>query len=434
MDKSELAKDAMYKIGGNWQAIAVYDQAADWYERYGKENPHRKNAATALADAISLRLGLGQEDQAVADVKQYEKDYGNSNPTEAAVIAFAIGAHYADKEDWENTRKALAGAMHTLDKAPPDIQVQAHATYARALMHLKSAQAKPEYARVRSIWGDGSGAQAKMADAYKADSPESRDHKLGKALDAVGEAMFFAAEERKKDKVDAIAFPVYKGPGTKDDIKRYMDKSLMPWVGKKREAIEDVDKDYQKITELQPVPPPRWVIASASRAGMMWGNFVDDFRKAPYPKEWDKKGFVPGTGDTLSWNEVKATYLEHLDEASEPIKKEKAKPALKRCLDDSVKYQYFDEYSRDCEKWLAKNYKTEYHVVDELRGAPTLSNGGLDDKPPPLIMGGTLWHPVETGPATEKVEVLDSTNSSSDTPKKAAGNKPPPPRRGGRGH
>jgi hypothetical protein len=71
-------------------------------------------------------------------------------------------------------------------------------------------------------------------------------------------------------------------------------------------------------------------------------------------------------------------------------------------------------------------------VVDELRGAPTLSNGGLDDKPPPLIMGGQLWHPVETGPATEKVEVLDSTNSSSDSPKKPAATKPPPRR--GRGH
>jgi TolA-binding protein len=429
MDKSELAKDAMFKIGGNWQAIAVYDQAADWYERYAKENPHRKGADKALSDAIVLRLGLGQEDQAVADVKEYTNDYANSNATEAAQIAFAIGAHYADKEDWESTRKALAGAMRTLDKAPPDIQVQAHATYARALMHLKSAQAKPEYARVRAIWGDGTAAEAKIAEAYKSDSPDSRDHKLGKALDAVGEAMFYSAEERKKDKVDAIAFPAYKGPGTKNDIKRYMDKSLMPWVHKKRDAIEDVDKDYQKITELQPVPPPRWVIASASRAGMMWGNFVDDFRRAPYPKEWDKKGFVPGTGDSLSWNEVKATYLENLDEASEPIKKEKAKPALKRCLDDSVKYQYFDEFSRDCEKWLAKNYKTEYHVVDELRGAPTLSNSGLDDHPPPLIMGGQLWHPVETGPATEKVEVVDSGNTSTTEAPKRAGNRPPPRRR-----
>ena len=68
-----------YEIGGNYQAIAVYDQASDWYERYAKENPHRKDADKALSDAIVLRLGLGQEDQAVADVKQYQKDYGNSN-------------------------------------------------------------------------------------------------------------------------------------------------------------------------------------------------------------------------------------------------------------------------------------------------------------------------------------------------------------------
>jgi hypothetical protein len=153
----------------------------------------------------------------------------------------------------------------------------------------------------------------------------------------------------------------------------------------------------------------------------MWGNFVDDFRKAPYPKDWDKKGFVPGTGDTLLWSEVRANYLQNLDEQSEPIKVSRAKPALKRCLDDSVKYQYFDEYSRDCEKWLAKNYKTEYHIVDELRGAPTLSNGGLDDRPPPLIIGGQLWHPVETGPATEKVETVNSGGGgSSDDSKKPA--------------
>ncbi len=427
MDKTELAKDAMFKIGGNWQAIAVYDQAADWYERYAKDNPHRKNADKALSDAIVLRLGLGQEDQAVAGVKEYQKDFGSSNSVETAQIAFAIGAHYADKEDWESTRKAMQGSMGTLDKAPPDIQAQAHATLARALMHLKAqAQAKGEYEKVRKLWGDGTGMQKGIADAYKAEGEDQRAHRLGKALDAVGEALFFASEDKKKEKVDSLPFPVYKGKGTKEEVLKYMDKSVKPWVAKKQEAIEGVDKEYQKITELQPVPPPRWVIAAASRAGLLWGDFVDDFRRAPYPKDWDKKGFVPGTGDTLSWSEVRANYLEHLDEASEPIKRDKAKPALKRCLDDSVKYQYFDEYSRDCEKWLAKNYKTEYHVVDELRGAPTLSNGGLDDHPPPLIIGGQLWHPAASGPATEKAEMVDSGSGGGgdDSKKKpAAGGK-----------
>ena len=88
-----------------------------------------------------------------------------------------------------------------------------------------------------------------------------------------------------------------------------------------------------------------------------------------------------------------------------------------------MKYQYFDQFSRDCEKWLAKNYKKEYHIVDELRGAPTLSNSGLDDRPPPLIIGGQLWHPIETGPATEKVEILDSGNTDDGKKKPAAGGK-----------
>lgn len=455
MEKSELAKDALYKIGGNYQAIAVYDRAADLYERYAKENPHRKtctggspcDAATALKDSVLIRLELGQEDEAVADVKAFQKDYGPSAPNDAAQIAFAIADHYANKEDWEDARKALSGSMGVLSKAPPDIQLQAHATFARALMHLKqAANARAEYATVRKIWGDGSQVQAKIADAYKSEGADGQARRLGKSLDAVGEAMFYAAEDKKHDKVDSLPFPAYKGKGDRKDIDSYMKKTVAPWVQKKQAAIADVDAEYQKITELQPIPPPRWVIAAASRAGLMWGTFVDEFRKAPTPKEWskpeckiNKQGFYPGgsskrpsscyvpgtegTADEITWDEVLRTYLEHLDEASEPIKTNKAKPALKRCLDDSVKYQYFDDFSRDCEKWLGKNYKTEYHVVDELRGAPTLSNGGLEDRPPPLIIGGKLWHPVESGPADTKVDIVSSDNTSTDNTKKPAAGK-----------
>jgi hypothetical protein len=165
-----------------------------------------------------------------------------------------------------------------------------------------------------------------------------------------------------------------------------------------------LEEEYKKIVELKPEPPPRWVIAAGSRVGLLWGDFVDDFRRAPYPKDWDKKGCAVacGTADELSWKDIKLNYFNNLDGASQPFKdgsatmegkRVGAKPALQTCLDYSVKYQYFDEFSRACEVWLAKNYKAEYHVVDELRGAPTLSNSGLDDRPPPLVIGGAVWHP-----------------------------------------
>jgi hypothetical protein len=118
----------------------------------------------------------------------------------------------------------------------------------------------------------------------------------------------------------------------------------------------------------------------------MKGKFVAEFRAAPIPSDWKKNGPSP-YGD-LTWEEIRGTYYDSLDSASEPIKQE-AKSAYKTCLDYSVKYQYFDEYSRTCEKWLSKNYPAEYHLIDEFRGAPSRVGSGLNERPQPLNPDGS---------------------------------------------
>ena len=193
---------------------------------------------------------------------------------------------------------------------------------------------------------------------------------------AVGEAYFAAAEESKRTSVDPIKFPVYKGNGTKDDVLKHVKTKVSAWLEKKRPAIEKVDGRVQEDRRSPAGGAPTWVIAAGSRVGLMWGSFVDEFRAAPIPEAWKKDA------------ELRGVYYDALDAASEPIKTQRAKPALVTCLTCSVKFEYFDEFSRACEVWLAKNYKAEYHVVDELRPSPTLSNSGLDDKPPPLLVGG----------------------------------------------
>ncbi len=42
----------------------------------------------------------------------------------------------------------------------------------------------------------------------------------------------------------------------------------------------------------------------------------------------------------------------------------------------------------DCEEWLADNYKNEFHVVDEFRGAPNRVNSVLREQGSPLRIGG----------------------------------------------
>ena len=432
MDKSDLARRAMYEVGGNYQAIAVYDQAAEWFERYAKEYPKGDKSDQALSDAVILRLGLGDEQKAIEDEATFRKNYGGSKPAQTASIAFAIGAHYAEKEQWEKAKTSLSGAMGVIAKAGPDIQVQAHAALGRSLSNIRGQQAAAgaEYAKVRALWTDPAGAVKKIAESYPGEDEAARQRRLGKALNAVGEALFFAAEEKRKADVETIKFPAYKGAGTKDDVLKHVNTKVKAWLDKKRPAIEKVEAEYKKIVELQPEPPPKWVIAAGSRVGLMWGGFVDEFRAAPIPEAWKKD------------DEIRNTYYSNLDSASEPIKVQRAKPALVTCLNYSVKYQYFDEFSRNCEVWLAKNYKAEYKVVDEIRSAPTLSNSGLDDRAPPLNLNNQIYYGKdENAKPTEKAGSATSDENAKDdktakpTPAKGGGAAPKPaaPKKGGGG-
>ncbi|MBL8611164.1 MAG: hypothetical protein JNL38_27725 [Myxococcales bacterium] len=370
---SPWAKKAVYEIGGSYQAIAVYDVAAEWYERFAKQDPKAEKADVALADAVLLRLGLGQEAEALEDARLFSRSYGAAKPVQTAAVAYAVGAHYAEKEEWEKARGALAGSMSIIDRAAPDVQVQAHATYARALARLRrDGEARAEYAKVQSLWRDPAAAEAKIRAAYAGEDEAQKDKRLGRALGAVGEAYFMAAEDARRARVDSLRFPDYRGPGTKADVLRHVGTKVKDWYEKKKAAIQEVEPEYVKILEIKPVAPPRWVIAAGSRSGLMWGDFVDDFRRAPIPAEWK------------SDDELRNTYTTELYRVSEPYKANLARPALEKCLKLSLQHQYFDEQSRSCEVWLAKNYKAEYHVVDELRGAPSLVNSGLAERAPPL--------------------------------------------------
>ena len=392
LNKTDLAKKAVYEIGGNYQAIAVYDLAADWYEQFAKDSPDQEKAPTSLSDAVALRLGLGQEDKAIADAKLFNAKYGARQPADAAKIAFGIGNWYAERSDWRNAERSLSGAMRQIEtKASFDVELQAWAALARTEKKLgQTAKADQYYGKVRDAWRDPAGARKKIIDVGGSEDQQVR--RLGKSLTAVGEALYFFAE-KKRVAVEAIKFPEYKGKGERKDVEKHINTKVKDWKTKKDPAIREAEKEYLKILDLQPQPPPRWVIAAGSAVGNMWGRYVAEFRAAPYPKEWDQKGNSPigdpndPTAPPLAWAEIRASYLAGLDGASEK-EKGQARAAYEKCLDYSVKYQYFDEDSRSCEKWLSKNYPGEFHMIDEFRGTASRVNSGLDERAQPLSNDG----------------------------------------------
>lgn len=390
MEKSDLAMKATYEIGGNYQAIAVYDRAADFFERYAKATAYKGEFVDkALSDAVVLRLGLGQEDEAIADSNDYNKYMGRRKPAQTAQIAFAVAAHYGEKKDWAQVQKRLGGAMGLIDKnATLDVRVQAHALLGRAYARQnKGAVAVKEYGVVTKLWADPGKAAAEIQNIPGEDAT-AKTRRLGRALEAVGESLFYFAE-LKREKVDKVKFPEYRGPGSKEDVLKHIQGKVKDWIGKKRPLIEEATAEYKKIVDLQPVPPPRWVIAAGSRVGDMWGTFVKEFRAAPIPDNI-KKDY-----------ELRTAYYGALDDASEP-QKQQAKGAFEICLGYSVKYQYFDEFSRRCEEWLASNYKSEYHLIDEFRGSPNRANSALREQAYPLRIGGEplVLAPSQPDPST----------------------------------
>jgi TolA-binding protein len=377
LDRTALSQKTVYEIGGNYQAIAVYEDAGTWYERFAHDSPGNEKAPAALQDAIVLRLGLGQEEQAIRDADLFDRTYRARHPALAAQIAFAVGVHYAEHDEYEKARRRLTAAMGDIDRSGTiDVQIQAHAMLGRVLARGGGeAGAATEYARVRSLFKDPQAVLAKVNAGGGDEGQQGR--RAAKLLTAVGEAIFFSAEQKRRA-VEGLKFPAYTGSGRREDVLAHIRGKVAAWAQKKQPAIEEAEREYRKILDVQPAAPPRWVIASGERVGQMWGRFVAEFRAAPIPREWRQHGPSP-YGD-LTWEEILAAYLEGIDKASEPYRL-RAKVAYQACLTYSSTYQYFDDHSRSCEKWLSRNYSAEFHVMDELRGAPSRLAARIDGQP-----------------------------------------------------
>jgi hypothetical protein len=86
-----------------------------------------------------------------------------------------------------------------------------------------------------------------------------------------------------------------------------------------------------------------------------------------------------------AWKKDKALYRLYTDAVEQvtlELKTQKAKPAMKQCIDLAVKFQLADPRTRLCERWLAANYGKEFHVVEEI--VPPIGGRGprpAEDRP-----------------------------------------------------
>jgi tetratricopeptide (TPR) repeat protein len=369
----EWAKRALYLIGANYHALAMYDSAATYYEAFGTKYPGElgegcseqdiasgtcTNAKEAVQSAVFFRLGLGDEEKGVEDAKLFEKNYARKFPRETSQVRYSLGSIYERQEDWQKVIAHYSSFVKQYRKtALPHEIIQANVNVGRAYLSIEGNEkqiddnkkkAEPYFRAAVAEYGAASGAEV----------PEDQKERFG-ALAKIGtaEAQFHLAN-REFDKFRAIGFPVFKAKSkNKADLQKafqdWMGGDFVKWMGDKAKALENAQKSYESITELK---VPQWEIAAATRVGDMYLSFVNDFRDAPVPPALQ--------GD----DELVDIYYQGLDEASRPWV-EKAKNAYEFCLITATKVRWFNEYMTRCEEELFKLDPRTYPRAAELRGS-----------------------------------------------------------------
>jgi hypothetical protein len=289
-----------------------------------------------LSQAIRIRFALGEEAKALADLEEFRKQHAAKAPVTAADMELELAEHYARTRKYARLGQHIARVLPGIQKtARFEQELRARAFSARASFEQKQrAAAQKEIESIVKDW-------AAKGKAFLKTVPETELTRAGLALSAVGEALFLRAEEAR-EKADALGAPAFNGKKDMKSVQAYLAKDFKAWMEKRRKLIDDANTRYREVLDLQPVPPPKWVVHSAQRTGQMLETFAAEFKKVPMPAEIQKDP------------ELARAYRESLDGALEP-QVSAARQAFKTCSSFARRYEQRDEVSKSCDDWLAQH-------------------------------------------------------------------------------
>lgn len=406
-EASPWAKKAIYQIGGNYHAIAAYTKAAQYYEQFADRYSGEEKAPEALQNATVFRLGLGQDEKAIANSEMFVRNYGRRREfkSQTATVVFSIGTIYMRREAWSKAESHYRNFIRRYRRdAGTDELIQAHTNmgYAQWMRggDRNIDKAVREFRKATSIADRGRSGEETLPDRinrYKKmiGGGEGEEGELGSKLlrlvDSVAKARFYLGEDSYRDFMD-ISFPNFRSdrnlPGRVrrwwtqkqgrakarewEEMLRFLppedrrnqigsvqfqywvEKSFQPWMEEKDEARAEAEKLYAAAVQED---VPQWEIAAAARIGDMYQSYMKALYDAPIDPSIEND------------QELVDIYRDALDQAAQPYRVSAIK-AFQHCLAVATKNRWFNEWSGSCEHQLNKLDPREYPLSDELRARP----------------------------------------------------------------
>lgn len=334
------ALDPRWRVDGDptaSKAPAELARLAAQAEERARREPKAAGVAEGLVAAAHARLALDEDTAAVDDATQHRRLYARQHRDDVALVAVAIAAHYLERESWQQALAALSPATRPANPKAPYLGVLWHSTRGQALAGLgREAAARQEFSRALKLWRPpGRGNVAAVIGRAKPLPMQGRE----RVVDAVGAALFFSAEQKRK-RASTPAMPGYRGPATVKGVNGYVQKDVAAWASRRNERVLEAHAAYGQISQIPPVPPPRWVVAAAAATGELWAEFAEAFTQAPVP--------AAVQNDT----ELSEAWSRATTEASAPLQA-KARRAFEVCRKAARRYAIDDARSSRCADWLS---------------------------------------------------------------------------------
>ena len=349
-----LAPRALYAIGLNYHSLAVYSEAARFYEMFVKQYPSDKEAClpvgvtpaknadpcakTALQNAAAFRAGLGEYEKAVENYDLYAKMFPKDK-AEMSALKFATGRIYYDQKTYDKAMDRFNDFLKNYAKfGTADRQIAAYTYIGKIYTQRRNTkEALKNFEKAEAIFND-KGTQKWLAGADAASSALARD--------SAAEARFMRGEVLFREALDIkLSDPNVKA----SQINKFLQTQLV----KKSEKMQEAAPIYNDV--ITKYNSPKWGLAAMTRLGMMYNDVGQQITNAPAP---------PGLPE-----EVLIEYELQLVDFANQFEDQAVNyyaVAVKRAAETG----FFSQYTTEAQKRLFDLRPDQYRSAAEIKATP----------------------------------------------------------------
>ncbi|MBU6162741.1 MAG: hypothetical protein KGO50_16620, partial [Myxococcales bacterium] len=243
--------------GQTYYRLALYSEAAQYYEDYVEGAPQGDSVRDALINATTCRRGLGEYDAAIQNIRTFMRYNDADVPEQAqanAEAAYTIAEIYREEGDTGRALDQYESVIEDYSAILPGRAMESHIRIAE----IYEQRGQPDRA---TEWYQGA------VDLWAGLAEETRAAFLASGRDAAAEAHFMLGE-RIFAEFEAIEF-------------RGNEEAVQAAFMASQEAGTRAQAAYAMVI---PIGSPGWSVAGLTRTGRLYHVFFEKVIDSPIPE------------------------------------------------------------------------------------------------------------------------------------------------------